>query len=418
MRQLSRTALLLVGLALSFALGFAGTDLARGRLPEKGSLQKLLAPAQVKSAPSPTRVFRDAFNHIRKDYYRTVDSNELKYAGMEGLMAALGDPHTQFMEPKLASDFQKETKGKVDFVGVGARLLPDPLGAKVTSVFRDGPAAKAGVRPGDTVVSVDGKSMAGIEIDDIVSKIRGKEGTIVQLTVLRGNSTRTDVLSIKRAKVITPTADSFVIEDANVGYLAVFGFAESTTPQFVQALEDLDAKGIQGLIIDLRNNPGGLLETAVEMLSRFVDDKVVVTMRFRGGKEQSERTYGGLARDLGYPIVILINEESASAAEIFAGVMRDYRKATLVGEHTYGKASVQNVFMLIDGSSAKVTIARYYLPSGVDIARKVDDEGQYVSGGIKPDVLVPLSLSPKTLVGDPKTDNQIQRAMEIIKSKR
>jgi carboxyl-terminal processing protease len=160
-----------------------------------------------------------------------------------------------------------------------------------------------------------------------------------------------------------------------------------------------------------------LLETAKEMLGRFVDDKVVVRMKMRGDAEEVHNTPSGEVHNFTYPIVVLVNEDSASASEIFSGVLRDYKKATLVGEHTYGKECVQEVKAFRDGASAKITIARYYLPGGQDFSRKVDDDGQYLSGGIEPDVKVDLDLDKITTYGDLKTDNQLQKAIEVLKSK-
>jgi len=401
--------------ALAFGIGFSWRDLRSGELPSKATVEKLLgSPAKRESA---TRIFKTNFNLILTNYYKPVDPKELKYSGMEGLLAALGDPHTIFLEPKTAEEFSKETKGENEFVGVGARLGRDPVGAKIMTVFDGGPAQRAGVRNGDVIVSVDGEPAGGIPLDDVVKKIRGKEGTVVTLEVMRAGAAKTLKISIKRGTINPPTADGMVIEGTRIGLLTVQQFAQPTTTQFDQALAKLEEQGIVGLVIDVRNNPGGLLETAVEMLSRFVENKVVVRMKMKNGREEFAKTFVGSKRPFQYPVVVLVNEDSASAAEIFAGVLRDYKLATLVGEHTYGKASVQNVFMLVDGSSAKITIARYYLPSNAEMSRKVDEEGQYVSGGLTPDVKVPIDVTEMTNLGDPKTDSQLKKALEIIGSK-
>jgi carboxyl-terminal processing protease len=169
-------------------------------------------------------------------------------------------------------------------------------------------------------------------------------------------------------------------------------------------------------VIDLRGNPGGLLETAVAMLSRFVENKPVVRMKFRMGDDEVPHTKDGELHDFKYPIAVLIDQDSASAAEIFAGCLHDYNKATLVGTRSYGKASVQNVFTLVDHSSAKITIARYYLPGGEYIGRKVDDDGVQISGGLQPDIPVELDTNSFVTFGDPTTDNQLKRAMAVVSS--
>lgn len=417
MKKLLHLVLLVVAAAMCFSLGFAFRDLSKGRMPTAEPISRLLGPKAKAPQATATQVFKHTFNKILRDYYKPVDAAELKYAAMQGVMGALGDPHTVFMEPKGTKEFMKETSGNIDFVGVGARLLPDELGARVMTVFKSGPASRSGVMPGDLVVGVNGKAVAGLEIDKIVSQIRGPEGTEVTLNLVRAGGAKVE-LKMRRAKVIAPTVDGFVVDGTDIGYLMIAQFSENSVAQFDTVVQDLEAKKIGGLVIDLRNNPGGRLETAVELLSRFVADKLVVKMKFRDGKEQVERTYGDQLHAFGYPVVLLLNEDSASAAEIFGGVLKDYGLATLVGDHTYGKASVQNVWFLSDGSSAKVTIAHYFLPNGKDIARRVDEEGQYLSGGIKPDVEVALSLAPGTVFGDIRFDNQLQKAIEVIKNKR
>lgn len=402
-------------LLVTFGIGFAWRDLRSGSAPSMSAIQRLVKGDQSGVQATPTQVFKKAFQQISADFYKPVDPTKLKYAAMEGLLSSQGDPHTIFMEPKMAKEFADDTKG--NFVGVGARLLPDPLGAKVMNVFDDGPAQHAGVKEGDIISAVDGKSVGGLPVEDIVDKIRGKESTIVRLQIVRGKEPKPLIFAIKRGTIIAPTAEGHVLPGSNIGYVLVTSFSEPTAQQFEESLDKLDSKGAKGLIIDLRNNPGGLLETAIEMLSLFAEDKPVVTMKRRGGREEVAKTYAGRKRNFGYPVVVLINEDSASAAEIFSGVLQDYRLATLVGDHSYGKASVQNVFMLVDGSSAKITIARYYLPRGVDIGRKVDEEGEYISGGLTPDVKVLLDLDSDVIIGDPKTDNQLQKAIEVIKSK-
>lgn len=416
MKALLKTLAFLGVVGLAFGIGFGWRDLRNGKLPSTAALSGLVAGTNTPKE-TPTQVFKKNFNNILANYYRPVDPKELKYTGMEGLLASLGDPHTIFMEPVSAKEFNKETKGENEFVGVGARLGRDPLGAKIMSVFEGGPAKNSGVRNGDVIVSVDGVPVGGIPIDDIVKKIRGKDGTTVTLEMLRAGAATTLKIPIKRGKINPPTADGIIIPGTKVGLLTVQQFAEPTTDQFDQSLRELEQSGMEGLVIDLRNNPGGLLETAAEMLSRFVENKLVVKMKMRDGREEFVKTFTGAKRNFGYPIVVLVNEDSASAAEIFAGVLRDYKLATLVGDHTYGKASVQNVFMLVDGSSAKITIARYYLPSNTEMSRKVDEEGQYVSGGLMPDVKVGLDFTDMTNLGDPKTDTQLAKALEIINAK-
>lgn len=398
----------------AFALGFTWRDLQTGSMPKMRAVTTLLGVTASGKNLSIVDQFQQSYKKIQSDYVRPVDSKKLKYAALTGLVASLGDPHTVFMEPKAAKEFSLETRAH--FVGIGARLSPDPLGAKVAVVFDDGPAARGGVRPGDTITMVDGKSCAGKSIDDIVSTIRGNEGTLVKLTIVRPNVDRPVEITCKRAQIFTPTVEGRMLDGEKVGYMMVSQFAEPTNEQFTRTLEKLEAQGLKGLVIDVRDNPGGLLETAREMLGRFVESKVVVKMQGRRG-EEVVRTPRGATKPMPYPIVVLMNSDSASAAEIFGGVLQDYGKATLVGDHSYGKASVQQVIPLIDGPSLKLTTDRYYLPSGRYIGRKVDEDGEYISGGLMPDVKATLDPNSAAVFGDPKTDTQLQKALEVLRSK-
>lgn len=409
--KLARGVIIIGSLAGCYMFGFAWRDIQEGKLPD------VRAMVGVKATPanSPEQVFRSSYQRILSNYVRPVKSNELKYAGMEGLMAALGDPHTVFMPPQAAQAFSEETSA--NFFGVGARLQSDPMGARVADSFSDGPAYAAGLRVGNVITRVNGKSVAGMDVEDIVSKVKGPEGTIVKLTVVQSGKSKPVEMSIRRAQIVTPTVESKVLPDTKVGYLRISSFSEPTALQFDRELAKVESKGIKGLVIDLRSNPGGLLETAVDMLSRFVSDKVVVKMRFRDGNEEVARSYPGQIHRFNYPVAVLMNEESASAAEIFAGALKDYGKVSLVGTHSYGKASVQNVFPLIDHSSAKITIARYYLPITPFFGRKVDEYGTYLSGGLQPDVNVELDLTKDPMIGDIKTDNQLKRAVQVVSDK-
>ena len=393
MRTLVRLIVLPVLLVAGFATGFAWRDVWAGR-PPSGEIFGRLVKGEPAKKPSPVEIFRDNFGYIQANFRRAVPSTKLKHSAMAGMFASLGDPHTSFLEPVAADRLKLETRG--DFVGIGARLAPDPLGARIATVFKNAPADRAGVKSGDTIIAVDGANTAGMPTDEIVSKIRA---------------------SIPLGFFAEPTAEGKMLEGTTVGYVNVSQFAETTVQQFEQALREVMARKPTGLVIDMRSNPGGLLQTASELLGRFVENKVVVKMKMRGHGETFATTPTGKALGIKVPIVVLINEESASAAEIFAGVLQDYQKATLVGEHTYGKASVQNVFSVVDQASAKITIARYYLPSGRDISRKVDEDGEYLSGGIAPDIVKALDINADTLLGDPKKDSQLAKAIEVIAGK-
>jgi carboxyl-terminal processing protease len=425
MKKVATAAKFLGLLILLFLCGFTWRDIRQGRLPSSTTLSSLVDVALAQNRPSPEQEFLQNYTRIQKDYYKPVDSVKLTYASMEGLMASLGDPHTMFMPPQIASDFNLQTNGT--FVGIGCRLSHNPMGAKAESVFENGPAYHAGLRAGDLITGVNSVSVVGKAIDDIVAKIRGEEGTEVKLKVLRGEKSAPLLLTVRRARVETPTvSETKVIPGTHFGYFQVATFSEPTTHQFDEEIAKLEKQHINGLIIDLRDNPGGLLDTAKDMLSRFVENKLVVTVRYREGREEPVMTDSGELHDFNYPVVLLVNEDSASAAEIFSGALQDYKRATLVGTHTYGKASVQNVIRVVsdtdESASAKVTIAHYFLPRGPsqDIGRKVDEEGQFISGGLKPDV--EADMDPDTSLKGPTFgvlpgDTQLEKAVEVLKQK-
>jgi len=414
-KNVAKTLLFGVVLMDCMAFGFFWRDLGNHRTPSTAALERLLGVKVVSANLSSEEVFSRNYQRILGDYVKPVKAVDLKYAGIAGMVASLGDPHTMFMPPQEAEEFNDETKA--NFGGVGARLTPDALGAGVFSSFESGPAYAAGLRKGDVITGVDGLNIAGKDLDQVVDMIKGKPGTIVHLTVVQPGKEKSVILTIKRDLIVAPTVDGNVIPNTNIGYMSILQFSEPTTDQFDHEVKALEDKGIKGLVIDLRGNPGGLLETATDMLSRFVENKVVVTMKFRDGRVETDKTNSGELHEYNYPIAILIDQDSASAAEIFSGCLHDYGKVTLVGTHSYGKASVQNVFPLVDRASAKITIARYFLPGGEYIGREVDEDGVMTKGGLEPDVKVELNTDKQVTFGDPATDNQLAKAIEVLKSK-
>lgn len=393
-----------------FVFGFLGHDLFSGRPLDTAGLASIVS--QPKEPQTPNQVFVEHYRHILADSLRPQDAADLKFAAMSGVTASLGDPHTNFFDPEVNKAFTTDVKG--DFVGIGARLTDDPLGAKIVSVFKNGPAEHVGLKPDDVVSKVNGKDVAGVDVEKIVERIRGEAGTSVTISVVRPGKTGLVTVTPTRQRVNIPTAEGRMIGD--IGYLQVVGFSSVTAQQFAQAMFEIDRQHPKGLVIDLRGNPGGLLNAAIDMLSLFVSDKTVVSVRYGDGKIEKGNTANGKAMDIRYPVVLLVNEESASAAEIFAGALKDYGKATLVGTHTYGKASVQDLLQLPEGAGIKVTIAKYFLPQTPDISRKVDDDGSYISGGLKPDVEEPFKFVTGARMGTEGKDNQLDRALQIVRS--
>ncbi len=397
-----------------FSFGFFWRDIKHGQFTT-ANRDRLLGIKTNSDQVSNDLIFKQNFTRILSNYTKKPDKQALKYSAMEGLVASLGDPHTNFFVPKINTEFRDETQGK--FYGIGARLLPDPLGVKVMSVFSEGPAKRVGVKGGDIIVGVDGKVIAGMESDDIVMLIKGKEGTTVRLKISRPGAIAPLDFTIPREKVIPPNVESKYIESQKVGYIKILNFALEVPEQFEHELQEVEKNNLKGLVIDLRDNPGGALDAAVTMLSNWVDGQNIVKLKFRDGSEESSDALRGQLHNFKYPVVVLVNDDSASAAEIMAGALKDYGKAKLVGDHTYGKFSVQTVFTQNDGAGIKMTIAHYFLPKSGALSRKVDEDGAYISGGLQPDYKVDLDPD---LEFDPATmdkDAQFAKAVDVINGK-
>lgn len=404
------------GMALPacFAFGFYWQDIRKGKLPTSGA-DKLLGIRTNSAQTAPDETFKKIYGQILAGHVKKQDKKNLKYAAMEGLVASLGDPHTNFFEPKINSEFRDATQGK--FYGIGARLLPDPLGVRVVSVFTGGPAERGGLKSNDIIVGVDGKNVAGMASDDIVMLIKGKEGSTVHLKIARPGTSAPMEFALKREKVVPPNVESKFIESEKIGYIKIISFALEVPEQFDKELAAVESHGIKGLVIDLRDNPGGALDAAAEILSKWIDNRNVAKLKFRDGQEELTNTERGMVHPFNYPVIVLVNDESASAAEIMAGALKDYGKVTLVGDHTYGKFSVQTVFQEPDQAGIKVTIARYYLPKSGALTRKVDEEGAYISGGIQPDVKVDLNPDVEFEAATMDKDAQFAKAVELIKAR-
>ncbi|KAA0228500.1 MAG: S41 family peptidase [Armatimonadetes bacterium ATM1] len=414
----------LLGLfSMGLMVGYGWRDAVAGRLPQYATIPDALGLKTQQADLDPTRAFSRAIRAIDNGFYGKPDRERLTFAAVQGMLGALRDPYTVLMPPQEAERFDERNRGVfIGSGGIGAELSKDPLGARVRRVFKNSPAATAGVKTEDVILKVNGVNIAGEDIEEIVKLIRGEPGSEVSLTMFREKTKETKTFRVVRAIVHIQDVYSEVItgvaglDSEKVGRLEVRSFSETIVEQFDEELSALQEAGISGLIIDLRGNPGGLLRAAVEMAARFLDDRLIVSIRDRNGRSDDFYSPSGFALDHSYPIVLLIDENTASAAEIFAGAMRDYNAATLVGAHTYGKAVVQDVVDMPGGAQVKITVARYYLPSGASIQRVEDQDGNYVSGGIAPDITVEYKDGDTVVFGNPEKDPQLRRAVEHIVS--
>jgi carboxyl-terminal processing protease len=400
-------------LVLGVVTGFGARDIANGSLPDFGALGATILGGSNHAGVRPAAQFASALSQIEAAYFDRVSREQLTYAATQGMLEALGDPHTVFLPPDLATRLDERTQGRfVGSGGIGAELGRHELGALIARVFRGGPAARAGLKAGDVIVKVNGEPVS--ELGKAVDQIRGEEGTYVTLDVLRPTTGETKRYRLKREKVVIQDVYGELLEDG-FGYLLLRSFSDTIVPQFDEELQALERQGLRGLIIDVRDNPGGLLERASELVGRFLPGKLVVTLEERRGGRIPIFSPVGFDAGRRYPVVVLVNEGSASAAEIFAGVLRDHHRAVIVGEATYGKASVQSVYHLPDGAQLKVTIGRYYLPGGESVQRIENDWGDVVRGRLKPDIVVENPIGAEQ--GNLQTDVQLQRALALLKER-
>lgn len=337
-------------------------------------------------------------------YLNDIDYNTMTEYIYKGALASLGDPYSVYYTKEEFDSFNEQTTGNYCGIGVSVNENASTGAVTVVQVFKGGAGAKAGFRSGDIIYKVDGEEVTGQDLSTVVSKIKGEEGTTVNITILRGSDTFTKTLT--RATVTIDTVSSEML-DNNIGYIKVNEFDEVTATQFDEAIDDLEKQGEKGLIIDLRDNPGGRYDIVCEMLDRMLPmgKLLVYTMDKYGTKEEQKSTDSD---EFTKPLAVLVNGNSASASEIFSGAVKDYGIGTLVGTTTFGKGIVQQILPLNDGSAVKLTVSKYYTPSGKNIH----------GTGIEPDVRVELNddaVENGQYVKE--KDNQLKKAVEIIKGK-
>lgn len=378
-----------------FAVRGGGSFPGHGGLGQTGSGQSGSSSAVNELSSDKLRILEQYVDYY---YYKSDEvTKEQKENGMyKGFMDSLGDVYSCYYTPEEYEQLTQQTEGV--YYGIGAYVSKDvETGACVISgVIKDSPAAESELREGDIISKVDDKDMTGLELDEVVANIRGEEGTKVKITVIRGGETID--LEITRARVNSPTVDSRMLEDG-IGYLQITEFDDVTVGQFKENMESLRSQGMKGLIIDLRGNPGGNVTSVCSIAEDLLPKGLVFYMEDKNG-ERTEYPCKGADFDL--PLVVLVNEYSASAAEILSGAIKDAGIGRLVGKKTFGKGIVQNVIPLEDGSAIKLTVANYYTRGGNDIHLK----------GIEPDVEVDLDTDKYLEDG---TDTQLDKAVEVMK---
>ncbi len=337
-------------------------------------------------------LFWEVWDAIEETYVDREDLNEkvLFYGALKGLVSSIGDPYTVFMDPKIAREFQDDLKGTFEGIGAEIGIKNDVL--TIIAPLPDMPAEKAGLRAGDLVLAIDEGSTMGISIDEAVGKIRGPKDTDVVLTIKREGEDKVREITITRGKIVVSSVRT-ELRDDEIYLIKISNFNDDTKRLFDTAVREIIKSNPEGVILDLRNNPGGYLDTAIEISSEWIEDDVVVSEKYSDGRI-IEHLARGRARLKGFPAVVLVNQGSASASEIVSGALQDYNEGVVIGKQTFGKGSVQTLNKFDDGSSVKITVAKWLTPNG----RSINDEG------IMPDYEIDLTFEDYEANNDPQLD--------------
>jgi carboxyl-terminal processing protease len=332
---------------------------------------------------------------VKSRYVDDVAVDTLMNGAIKGVISSLGDPHSVYMDPKMYKEFMIETEGSFGGVGIVVGVKDKVL--TVVSPIEGTPGDKAGIKSGDQIVKIDGQDTKDLALDEAVNKIRGPEGTQVTLTIRRNQETKDYILT--RSNIQIKTVTGKILQD-NIGYIRISMFNENTGNDFIRKYQELEKQGMKALVLDLRDNPGGLLEESAKVAGMLVPKGPIVSVVQRNG--QRDTKYSSL-EEVKYPLVVLVNGGSASAAEIVSGAVQDTGAGTLVGTKTYGKGSVQTIIQLDSGTAIKLTIAKYLTPND-----------RSINGvGIEPDIKVDV---PETKEA-PTKDIQLDKAIEVVKAK-
>ena len=345
-------------------------------------------------------LFSEVLDKVNKDYVDEVDQNAVMDAAINGVLQSL-DPYSSYMSPQMLSEMQTETSGK--FGGLGIEVGMEAGVVKVISPIDNSPASKVGIKAGDYIVKINDTQVQGKSLTEAVELMRGPVGTDIEITVRRVGEKKAIVFNITREIIKITSVRSKVI-DGDIGYIRLTSFNENSSDQFKEKIKDLKKnKDINSYILDLRNNPGGLLSQAIKITDFFLDNGEIVSTKGRK-KTESRKWYANKGDVIeGSTLVVLINYGSASASEIVAGALKDHKRAILVGENSYGKGSVQSIIPLKNNGAIRLTISKYYLPSGKSISEI----------GVSPDIKV--EEESENFKMNSENDNQLNFALKLLK---
>lgn len=339
---------------------------------------------------------------LDKKYIEDLDYDKMVEGMYYGLIASVGDPYTMYMDKDRFSSFMEETEGTYAGIGVSVSTDPDDGLLTIMQVFKHAPAEASGIMTQDKIIGVNGEDVSSLDSNEIIKKIKGPEGTDVDLTIYRQSEGKSIDIKVTRQTIEVPTVEHKMLDD-NIGYIQIISFDEVTTEQFAKAFQELQNEGMEGLVIDLRNNPGGRLDVVLKITDLFVPQGNITYTIDANGDRKDYPTVDNVY--FNKPLAVLVNGFSASASEIFSGAVKDYEVGTLVGTTTFGKGLVQNLYPLTDGSAVKVTISKYFTPNGNYINKT----------GIEPDVAIetPEEYLYRTYIPY-EEDVQLQKAQEVV----
>lgn len=377
-------------LAMLLVVGFAGSGYFVYRVMQNDSVV-------TRRTEKKLEMLRELIDEVYL-HSEDVSDEELREFLIKGYVSGLGDPYSVYYDKDETESLFESTEGK--FGGIGVSITQDYETGAMTfvNVYEDGAGAEAGFQAGDILYKVDGEDVTGQDLNNVVAKIKGEEGSNVEITVFRGDDMEEYTATATR-KIVEVQTVEHEMKDDGVGYVQITEFDDVTYDQFTSALEDLTGQGMTGLVIDLRNNPGGNLDTVCDILDLILPEGTILSTKDKNG--EGDTYTSDEEHKLEIPMSVLTNENSASASEIFAGAIQDYGVGTLVGTTTFGKGIVQQIFPLTDGTSIKLTISEYFTPNGRNIH----------GIGIEPDVEIEYEYD----LENPDADNQLEKAMEIIR---
>ncbi len=385
----------IVGIIIVICLIYLGGYLVghKNFLLEDGYIPKITNLNLGKPTDVDFSMFWDAWDIVKEKFYGKPESQQMLYGAISGAVDSLDDPYSLFMDPADAKRFADDMNGS--FSGIGAQIESKEGLVMIVAPLPDSPAEKAGLKAQDIILKIDGEEVSNMGFYEAIDKIRGKKGTKVKLTILRKGWDDTKEIEVTRDTIIVKSVKYEIKDD--IGYIKINQFGDDTLDLIKDAINDIKNSNINKLIIDVRNNPGGYLQDAIDITSFFLDDdEVVVKERDKyGNVEEFETTLG---KRFDGKMMVLVNGGSASASEIMAGALQDYNRAKIVGEKTFGKGSVQTIADLSDGSKLRITIARWLTPKD----REIDKEG------IEPDIKIELSEEDKENERDPQMDKAIE----------